>query len=92
MVLVESNKIAFFCWFFFEFLFLIILALCEIWRNDNILALFLVMNVVESIATSVGRSLSIFLKLINEHAVMIYVGMRGTSFIGLYALSSQWKI
>lgn len=60
-MLVEGNKIAFFCRFLFEFIFLVVLILCEIWRDDNILALFLVVNVVKSIAASVGRSFSVFL-------------------------------
>lgn len=61
VVLVERNKIAFFCRFFFEFILLVILIFSEIWRYDNVLALFLVVDVVESIAASVGRSFSVFL-------------------------------
>ena len=61
MMLVEGHKIAFFCWLFFEFVLLVALILCEVRRNDDVLALLFVMDVVESVTASVGGSLSVFL-------------------------------
>lgn len=92
MMLVERHKIAFFCWFFLEFIFLVALVLCEIMRDDNVLSLLLMMDVIIGVSASVGRSFRVLFKLIYEHAIVIDVGMRSAPSLSLWSLSPYWKI